>query len=126
MPRRKTPRDPEQVLKIVRTLRERFISPDAQRAAKAKWDEMETRRADPETRKAARIWALAAEGGRELEPGPEGTFSDGEQEAARRILTAIKRSYPTEVATGDHRTEAEKDRAMAAQILAAIKGGKAG
>lgn len=86
---RKTPRDPEQVRKLVRSLRERFISPEAQAYAEQEFDRLQAV-------EVARIFARQVAG---VEVGKEPLAHDGEEftaeekDRARQILDAIKDRY---------------------------------
>lgn len=74
MPRRKTPRDPEEALAISRALRKRFITPEAEATAK-------------------RLLAKQAE--KQAEPPPaDEPFSASERRRAAEILTVIRKKFP--------------------------------
>lgn len=116
MPRRSTPRDPEQVRKIVRLLRERYISPEAQAVAEREFrklqfqfpglslDDVMGNMMDPE-----------------INPPAEPTAEEIEaqerrmQEANQMALLDALRDAPEE--DPDDQVEAE-----AAAIMAALKG----
>lgn len=71
VPRRKTPRPPEEALAISRALRERFISPEAEATAKRLLAEQATT------------------------PAPtEKPFTASERERAAEILAHIRKKYP--------------------------------
>ena len=107
MPRRKTPRPPEEARAIVRALRKRYITPEAEAAAKAMFERMNIPLPLPTAKPAA---APTAEAGPE-EPTLIQLIRDREGIAANAPLTELPA----------HETAAEKLENRARLILARIQ-----
>ena len=93
MPRRATPRDPEQTRKIIKTLRDKFFSDEAKETAARELERIEKRqaaavlaeRAPSPPRPAPKIEAPVS--------GGDEPFSDKERDQAWAILHLIKQMY---------------------------------
>jgi len=120
MPRRTKPRDPEQVKKIVRTLRERFISPEAQAVAEREFRKLQFKFPGLSLDK---MMQSMADPNQASQQPPEPTAEEiAAQEQAMQeanqmaLLDALLEAPATQAQT--HNTE----EAQAAAILAALKG----
>jgi hypothetical protein len=96
---RTTPRPREQALEIARRLREKFISPEVQEAARAAYDNLLETAAQPETKTSKMTWGksegntlaekIRLREGIEL-PSDEKPFSAEEKQKARAILELFR------------------------------------
>lgn len=100
MPRRKTPRDPEQARKLAIYFRERFLTPEARAVADREWkkfQEAQARAAEAQVVAEQRPFTeMLSPKERDLVP-QDAAFSDDEKARAAKVLAAIRQKYGTTV-----------------------------
>jgi hypothetical protein len=84
---RKTPRPPEEARAIVRALRGRYISGEAEATARAAMARIEARQAAPTPLEELRRRE-------QIKPADERPFSEEEKARARAVLQRLRAAYP--------------------------------